>query len=452
MNNTVMTLWQRSELSTKDVEEYTVGEDYILDLSLLPWDCLASLAHGAMLNKIGVLNDSEFKSIKEVLLQLYQQSLQGKITITQEDEDCHTVIERNLTEKLGEAGKKIHTARSRNDQVQTALKLFMKAQVFIVADLGAELASELLTFAAKHNHPMPGYSHMQRAMPATSGLWAASHAEGIITSLNLLNSTLEFLDSSPLGSASGFGVSIPIDREYTAKLLGFSQVARNVLAVQNSRGRNEAQLLWALSDLMFILNKIASDALLFSTAEFGFFTIPKEFCTGSSLMPNKRNPDVLELMRAKAKSVQARCFEVCAIIQDLPSGYNRDFQLTKKPLLEGIEITKSSLRIITRLLSKLELNPDRMKAAMEPGIYATDLALKLASEGVPFRDAYHRLKDELAQIKSFSPEQYIDSKTHTGAPGNLGLADMQNELNSVAARYNDSRNKFEAAISKLTLP
>ncbi|NDC36482.1 MAG: argininosuccinate lyase [Proteobacteria bacterium] len=300
-----MKLWQQGPTDTdpvrKAVENFTVGDDWIVDKTLVRWDCAGSMAHAMMLRAIGILSEEELTEARKGLGAILGLAQQGAFEISVSDEDCHTAIENYLTKHHGEIGKKIHTARSRNDQSLTATKLFLKDSVYRVHALLHEFCRVLLGFARQHPVPFPGYTHMQKGMPSTVQLWAASFVESLLDSGRLLTAAIEFLDASPLGSAAGYGVTIPINRELTATLLGFERVHRNVITTQNGRGKNEAVVLSAFATVMADLSKFGADLLFFSQPELGFLAIPERFCTGSSIMPQKRNPDVLELLRAKAK-------------------------------------------------------------------------------------------------------------------------------------------------------
>jgi len=440
-----MTLWKRDGAVEKNVERYTVGDDYILDKKLLVWDGVASRAHARGLRRIGILTQDELDALEAALSQAIALAAQDKFEITVSQEDGHTALEEFLVAKCGAAGKKIHTGRSRNDQVLTALKLFIKAELVKTQELLHAVGDRLIQFAGTNPVAMPGYTHMQRAMPSSASFWAEAFAESMLDNISLLHSTYVQLDSSPLGSAAGYGVSLPLDRAFTAQELKFERVQVNALYVQNSRGKNEALVLSALGQVMLDLNKLASDLLLFSTAEFGFFILPEEFCTGSSIMPQKRNPDVLELMRAKAKQVQALHFQVVSTVSDLPSGYNRDFQLTKRPLMEGFEIVQSSLQIIAELIPGITVNRERCEAALDPSIYQADIALQAAARGVPFRDAYHEVKQgDSRAAAGIDPYQHLKCKSHIGAPGNLQLESLQHKFQLVAQELAGRQEKLKA--------
>lgn len=450
-----MKLWEVGAAATSDkgllslVEEYTVGDDYLIDRVLVPWDCYGSMAHATMLGRIGVLTEAEVRAVRQGLKEIITLHGEGNFSVERSDEDCHTAIENYLVKSVGDVGKKVHTGRSRNDQVLTALKLFMKSELFALAgELGA-LGEALLKFAHENPVPMPGYTHFQKAMPSTMALWAGSFAEGIVDTLRYLGDTIALLDSSPLGSAAGYGVMVPLDREMTAELLGFSRVQRNVMYCQNMRGRNEALVLGFLGHVAVDLNKLATDLVLFSQAELGFVKLPEEFCTGSSIMPQKKNPDVLELMRAKAKEVVALQTQALMNVVDLPSGYNRDFQLSKKPLMRGFEIVRQSVKLATSLVERLKVDAERCRAACTPELFATDMAYEQVKNGVSFRDAYRAVKADGAKGAALDPQVYIDAKHSTGAPGNPGLEVTARELGEQSSKLREPESRFVSALQGL---
>ncbi len=360
-------LWQKDYSLNKLMEEFTVGRDFELDQNLVISDCLASSAHGKMLNSIGILTDDELESIQKGLKEVVNLSTRNCFTITLSDEDCHTAIENYLVSTIGEAGKKIHTGRSRNDQIITALRLYSRDFLFTFIKEAASLSTTLSNFAKKYKMaPMPGRTHMQIAMPSSVGLWAGAFAEEITDSLSITRSILEIIDQNPLGSAASYGVPINLDREMTASLMGFSKVQNNVLYVNNSRGKFESIIIDSLDQIVLTLSKIAQDLILFSLPEFGYFSLPEELCSGSSIMPQKKNPDGLELLRAKSASLSAYSLQIKNIIRSLPSGYNRDFQEVKEPFIKGIKLALQCVRIMQLTVSKLVVNTDNLEKAFTP--------------------------------------------------------------------------------------
>ena len=394
-----MKLWKKDYELDKEIELFTVGNDYILDNKLIPFDCIASIAHAKMLRKVGVLSAVEEKNLIGGLNEIMNLQKNGKFVLKIEDEDCHTAIENFLTQKYGDIGKKIHTARSRNDQVLTALRLYEKDGFNKIRELLNNCQIALKATIKKYGKiPIPGYTHMRKAMPSSIGMWLGSYLESLEDNLLLLNSIHRLIDQSPLGSAAGFGVPVfKVDREFTAKELKFSRVMKNPMYAQLSRGKFEASIIGLMSSVMCDLNKLSTDLMLFSMSEFGYISLPKEFCTGSSIMPQKKNPDVLELIRAKYYVVLGEEFKVKSMIGNLMSGYNRDLQLTKEPLMNSIETTKSCLRMMALVLSGIKVNEENCKKAMTPELYATEEAYRLVKKGVPFRDAYRKIGEKFSK-------------------------------------------------------
>jgi len=443
-------LWQKNYELNELIEEFTVGIDYILDQKLIPSDCAASLAHASMLTSIGILTVEERDSLAEGLRQILKEHGDGQFPIRRSDEDGHTAIENRLTELAGEAGKKIHTGRSRNDQVVTAVRVYARSMVLSLIREGGRLTESLLKLAENHkNTPMPGRTHMQIAMPSSVGLWAAGFAEEMIDSLRLLQSAWEILDQNPLGAAAGYGVPLPLDRAMTARLLGFGRVQNNVIYVNNSRGKMELMVLDILDQMTLTLSKMAQDLILFSLPEFGYFSLPMELCSGSSIMPQKKNPDGLELMRAKAGTVSACGTQIRNILRSLPSGYNRDFQETKEPFLKGCDTAMLCLQVMTLTVDKLKVNPDKLKAGFSKDIYATDAALDLVAGGMSFRDAYREVGLHLDRLGQQDPDESIGSRTYAGTTGNLCLEEASGRLDEVMKTAKDRAGSIDAAMESL---
>lgn len=454
-------LWQKGYHLNEQVERFEAAQNSALDARLIRHDIWGSLAHIAMLTKIGVLTESEHTVLKDALCSILALEAAHEFTVTLADEDVHTRVENYLAEKTGEAGKKIHMARSRNDQVLVDLRLYGKEQLHGVAIDLCQLCSTLLKFAATHAEtPMPGYTHMQRAMLSSAGLWAASFAEALLDDEQLLSAAYILNDSSPLGSAAGYGVPIAIDRQYSAELLGFSRVQNNVIYVQNSRGKIEGAIVQSLAQIMLDLSKLAQDILLFSTAEYGFFQIPQELCTGSSIMPQKRNLGVMELVRARTQTMLALQQQILGIVSGLPSGYNMDYQETKRPFMEALDVVQESLEICTLVVSMLHVNTERLTEACTYELFAADRAYELATEeNIPFRDAYRVVGKEItALLDSGQPlsvesqeqlVQRLSARSHLGGAGNLGLAQAHNQLEEVASVWKKRAETFTTAIQKL---
>jgi len=395
-NKSVATkLWEKENRLNKQIEDFTVGDDYILDQKLIKFDVLASIAHTKMLGKIGVLEKDEVGKLIAELNNVIQLDKENKFRILKEEEDCHTAIENHLTGKLGDLGKKIHTARSRNDQVLTALRLYYKEELNLCASLVNGLIKAIEKFIGKYGEiEFPGYTHTRKAMPSSISMWGTAFIDSMQDNLKGVNFALELIDQSPLGTGAGYGIPIKIDRGYTAKLLGFGKLQENPIYTQNSRGKFESTILHTLTQIMIDFNKIATDLILFSMPEFGYFALPEEFCTGSSIMPQKENPDVLELLRAKYHIVVSYEMQIKNISSSLISGYNRDLQMTKEPTMKGLEITRQSLSVVALIFANIKVNKDNCRRAMTEDIYATEKVYELVKGGTPFREAYKIVSDE----------------------------------------------------------
>jgi argininosuccinate lyase len=454
-------LWQKGYKLNELVERFEAAQNSALDNRLIRQDVWGSMAHAAMLQHIGMLTESEYAAIHDALRHVLELEASGEFTILPSDEDVHTSIENFLTATAGVAGKKIHLARSRNDQVLVDLRLYGKEQLHNIAAKLFDLCSALLEFAALHaDIPMPGYTHMQRAMLSSVGLWAASFAESLLDDEHLLAAAYRLNDQSPLGSAAAYGVPIAIDRQYSADLLGFSRVQNNVLYAQNSRGKVEAAIVQALAQIMLDLSKLAQDLLLFTTVEYGFFTVPQEICAGSSIMPQKRNLDVMELVRARTQTMLALQQQILGIVSGLPSGYNMDYQETKRPFMEALDLVQECLDISTLVVSSLGVNTERLVAACTFELFAADRAYELARTAkLPFRDAYRIVAAEVtAQLDRHqlppaeSHEQLkerLAARNHLGGSGNLGLEQTQQQLAQAKEAWQERASTFQMAIRNL---
>lgn len=423
-------LWKKNEEKLHlAVEKYTAGTDSVFDMELMPFDIQASHAHAKGLAKIGILSSGELREILGGLDALSQDFGKGAITITPEDEDCHTVIENYLTEKIGKAGKKLHTGRSRNDQVATAVRLYMKSNLKYLQNECTELSEDFLEMSEKYQDvPMPGYSHTQQAMLSSLGHYFSAFAESLLDDADFIVSVRTHINKSPLGSAAGFGVSIPLDREFTSKELGFSSVQVNSLYCQNSRGKFESTYMEALVQVMLTLGKFANEMILFTSQEFDFFAVDDSLTTGSSIMPQKHNLDVMEILRGNVSVVVANHLMTIDISKNLPSGYNRDGQLMKKPIFESTKIVADSLEVVGLLLEGLTPKSESIRTKITPGIFTADIANSLVTgKGVPFRDAY-RQAAELISDKPVDLAKNIVSKVSLGAPGNLGLSSLRKRM------------------------
>lgn len=391
-----MKIWQKGYQLNELIEKYTVGNDYLLDLNLVSYDCIASKAHAKMLHQLKVLKEEELNQLTEGLDEIIQLHKEGRFEIKLEDEDCHTAIENYLIKKLGETGKKIHTFRSRNDQVLTALRLYYKDHLNQIEKKSKLLIKELENLIKNFGSvAIPGFTHTRKAMPFSIRMWCSWLIESISDNMIQVRSVMELIDQSPLGSAAGYGVPIKIDRDMTAKELGFRKVQQSPIYVQNSRGKFEAAILQCLSLILFDLNKAATDLIFFTLPEFNFFNLPDHFLTGSSIMPQKKNPDVLELVRANYHSLVSLESQLKSMVANLISGYHRDFQLTKGPVMQGIEITHLTIDVMVEVFKELQVNEEKCKEAMTPELFATEKAYRLVQSGIPFRDAYRTVAEEL---------------------------------------------------------
>ena len=384
-----MKLWQKGGRPDRRIEEFTVGNDPELDLELVESDCLASIAHAGMLKKIGILSSGEARSLEKELKTIVALHRNKKFKIRTEEEDCHTAIENHLVRRLGATGKKIHAGRSRNDQVLTAIRLYSKDRLNHIKDSLRRLIGNLSRMSRKYRDvAVPGYTHHRKAMPYTVGRYFAAFGEAFKDDLRLLECVSRLTDQNPLGSAAGYGTTLELDRDLTTRLLGFRKTQKNELYAQNSRGKFESIILFALSQVMLDLQRLAHDLILFSMEEFGYFRLPEEFCTGSSIMPQKKNPDALELVRANFAVVHSGYLQVIEILKGLPSGYHRDLQLTKEPLIRGFRKTLETVEIMGLVLENLQVDKDKCRRACTDEIYAADRAHELVRKGAAFRDAY----------------------------------------------------------------
>jgi len=423
-------LWAKGLPLDEAIHRFTVGEDPDTDLALLPWDALGSAAHARMLGATGLLSEGDATALVRGLHRIANLARQGAFPIPPHMEDGHTAIEADLTQHLGPLGGRIHLGRSRNDQVILALRLYQRDALLRLGLRAAELAEAFLAFARAHQDaPLPGYTHLRRAMPSTFGMWAAAFAEGLLEELEALQAVHGRLDKCPLGSAAGFGVPLPIDREHTAWLLGFSRVQRSPIDVQNSRGRHESALLHWAASVGGILEKFLWDVSLYSTEEFGFLKLPDAFTTGSSIMPQKKNPDVVELARGRCRELRGTAGLVEQIAAGLPSSYHRDLQLLKRPLLSGLRQADELLAVLSRLVPALQVRVGATSAACTDDLYAAHQAYVYVQGGLPFREAYRRVAQQI-QEGTFAPDRNALTATHLGGAGNLGLDALAADLTS----------------------
>lgn len=425
-------LWAKGYKLNQVVEDFMTSDDTTLDLRIARYDCIASIAHAQMLAKINILDADECKLLVAKLNEIIILLDNGEFKIAANQEDIHTAIENYLVIQLGDVGKKIHTARSRNDQVLTALRLYCKHGLHEIISKLINTLEVLYIFADKYQDiAYVGRTHYQKAMPSSLGLWMGAFLESLLDDAELIISSYQLIDQSPLGSAASYGVVLPIDRQFSSDLLGFAKVQNNVLYANNSRGKFESVIIHSLSQVMLDLSKLATDVILFSAPEMSYLNLPIHFCSGSSLMPNKKNPDPFELIRAKSAILIANLMQTMELSRALPSGYNRDYQETKRPLFNSFDITGQSLDVVTIIMAEITANPDKCLAAFDGEVFATDRVLQLAAEGVPFRDAYQQIASSLNQVNINDPVQNIKAKTHLGATGNLGLASIWLQINNL---------------------
>lgn len=430
-----------------DVLRFTIGKDPWLDLELVEWDCIGTAAHVTMLARMpiepAIMTATDAAAIKRELLHIIREAQAGKFAITESDQDVHLAVERRLTAKLGDLGRRVHTGRSRNDQVAVDLRLHAREHLLGLMDETATLAEGLLRFARRHNRvPMVGRTHLQPAMPSSVGLWASGYAEALLDDLLLVEAAYAYNDRCPLGSAAGYGAPLPLDRKLTARLLGFSAPHHNVFYASNARGKMEAVVLGALGQIMLTVSRLAEDLIIFSMPEFGYFVLPPELCTGSSIMPQKYNPDVLELIRAKTARVLGQGAAASGILKALPGGYNRDLQETKELYLDGLQTTRATLRIMHLLADKLLVQPDRLRAGFTPGVFATDHALELVAGGMSFREAYQHVRAHLNDLTVTDPDAAVAAKTHLGGTAGLNFKHL---FGLVAAVRRSTRRRYRAS-------
>ncbi len=444
-------LWEKTGTkSNKLVDEYCFSTGTVLDNSLVIYDVYGSIAHAKMLEEIGIITENEFKKLKNCLIEITDLHKNNQFKITQEDEDVHTKIENYLTEKLGDLGKKIHTGRSRNDQVLVDLRLYSKEKIIDLATTINQLIEVFVEFAKKYEFvPMPGYTHMQKAMPSSVGMWAGSFAEQLLDINELLKTVYKFNDQSPLGSGAAYGVTLPIDRELTAKLLGFSKVQNNSLYCQISRPAIQLSILQSLVQVMLASSRFAQDLLFFTTSEFDFFDVNESICTGSSIMPQKKNLDLMESVRAKTHVVISNQQLIASIAAGLPSGYNADFGHTKGPFMESFFITAQTLDVLSLTIKSIKPNKENLIKSCSPEIYATHFAYKLVEKGLPFRKAYLKVKDNLNQISSPDPVSILKLSNHSGGTNNLKLKLIKKELLIQSVYWKKIKQKYKNVISLL---
>jgi len=425
-------LWAKPGVDVDaDIQRFLAGDDVVLDREFIRYDLRASAAHAEGLQRIGVLSTDELTAILRELATLDVDLVAGHFVLDERFEDMHSAIETRLIDRLGDAGKKIHTGRSRNDQVLVATRLWLRDRLQHAETLCHAAAGVCLRRAeAEQALPLPGYTHLQRAMVSSAAMWWAGFAEAFLDDTERLRQTTAWIDANPLGSAAGYGVNLPLDRVYTTQALGFGRMQVAATYAQLSRGKFELAALEALGSALLDLRRLAWDLSLFTSGEFGFVRLPSIYTTGSSLMPNKRNPDVIELLRGVYASVAAAKIEVEQLLS-LPSGYHRDLQFSKGALVHGFGRGLAALGLLPKLLCELEWVPERMLAAIEPSMYATDLAVELAAKGTPFRDAYREAADP-ARWAARDPQASLAERCSPGAAADLRLDLLHARLRQLA--------------------
>lgn len=427
-----MKLWQKDTSTNEKIDHFTVGNDRTYDLALAPYDCIASKAHAKMLGEIGLLTSKEVKDLTNALDDILKSTQKGDFVIEKEFEDMHSKIEFLLTQKLGDLGKKIHTARSRNDQVLVALQLYIKEELSQIKKEVVKLFDLLLKLAETHQKDLlPGYTHMQVAMPSSFGLWFSAYAESLVDDVAFINTAFRLADQNPLGSAAGFGSSFPIDRELTSKELGFKTLKYNVVAAQMGRGKVEKASATAIGMLGGTLAKLAMDICMYMGQDFDFIHFPEELTTGSSIMPHKKNPDVFELIRGKCNLLQGLPQQLTLLTSNLPSGYHREMQLAKAPLVEAFQEIKACLEMMHFSLSKIEVRKNITDDSKYDYLFSVDTLNEWVKQGIPFREAYQKMGKEIAS-GNYTPKRDL-SHSHMGSIGNLQLDAIRDKMKSVGS-------------------
>jgi len=432
-----MKLWQKNKDSLKQVEEFTVGKDREFDLQLAPFDVLGSIAHAMMLDAVGLITKDEKEKLVKELREIYKTTKpihHSPFTIHPDVEDIHSQIEFLLTEKLGDAGKKIHTARSRNDQVLVDIKLFLRNEIGELVKTTQSFFDLLQSQSEKYkDHLLPGYTHLQLAMPSSFGLWFGAYAESLVDDMITLRSAYDVVNKNPLGSAAGYGSSFPINRKMTTELLGFDDLNYNVVYAQMGRGKTERIVAQALANVADTLAKLSMDACLYLNQNFGFISFPDELTTGSSIMPHKKNPDVFELIRSHCNSIKALPNEIMMMTTNLPSGYHRDLQLLKEHLFPSFGVLRACIEMAGVMLNSIEIKKDILADEKYKYLFSVEQVNKLVSQGVPFRDAYKKIGLDIEAGK-FSYEPKVQH-THEGSIGNLCTGEIKKQMQKVVDSF-----------------
>ena len=439
-------LWEKNTEVNPEIERFTVGRDRELDLLLARYDVLGSIAHSTMLQSIGMLTADEMQSLHSELRNIYAIIEKGDFVIEDGVEDVHSQVELMLTRTLGDTGKKIHSGRSRNDQVLVDLKLFTRHELQCVCEAVKELFNALMVQSEKHKDVlMPGYTHLQVAMPSSFGLWFGAYAESLTDDMLLLQAAYRMCNRNPLGSAAGYGSSFPLNRTMTTELLGFDSMNYNVVYAQMGRGKCERNVAFALASVAGTLAKLAFDACMFNSQNFGFVRLPAECTTGSSIMPHKKNPDVFELLRAKCNRLQALPNDILLIMNNLPVGYFRDLQIIKELFLPAFESLKECIGMATYIIERIEVNKDILADSRYDAMFSVEEVNRLATEGMPFRDAYKKVGLDI-EAGNFTPCKEIHH-THEGSIGNLCNKEICALMENIYSSMDfDKANKAEEAL------
>lgn len=441
-----MKIWQKDKAALAEVDRFTVGKDREMDAYLAPFDVLGSLAHITMLESIGLLTAGELTVLRAELKNIYNEIAAGNFALEEGVEDIHSQVEALLTRRLGEVGKKIHSGRSRNDQVLVDLKLFLRHELEVLVKEVKVLFDLLQQKSREYKEVLlPGYTHLQIAMPSSFGLWFGAYAESLVDDLTVLQGAYKVVNKNPLGSAAGYGSSFPLNRTMTTRLLGFDELNYNVVYAQMGRGKTEKIVAFALAGIASTIAKMAMDACLFMNQNFGFISFPDELTTGSSIMPHKKNPDVWELIRSHGNKIQALPNEIAMMITNLPSGYHRDLQLLKENLFPAFGTLKDCLQMAGLMLSNIRIQDNILNDEKYQYLFSVEVVNKLVLEGVPFREAYKQVGLDIEK-GHFSPEKTVQH-THEGSIGNPGNEAVDNMMNAVLEDF--PFTKVEAAISAL---
>ncbi len=443
-----MKLWQKDTASLKIVETFTVGKDREMDMYLASFDVLGSLAHIQMLESVGLLEKADLLELQAALKEIYKQIETGEFHLQDNVEDIHSQVELLLTQKLGDAGKKIHSARSRNDQVLVDIKLYLRSEIESMVNAILPFFELLQSQSEKYkNHWYPGYTHLQLAMPSSFGLWFGAYAESLVDDMLTLKGAFDVVNKNPLGSAAGYGSSFPINRQMTTDLLGFSSLNYNVVYAQMGRGKAERVVAQALANIAETLSRLSMDMTLYLNQNFSFVSFPAELTTGSSIMPHKKNPDVFELIRSYCNRIKALPNEIMMMTTNLPSGYHRDLQLLKEHLFPAFDTLKSCIEMAGLMLNNIEVKPNLLKDEKYKYLFTVDLVNQLVMEGMPFRDAYIKVGRSVEDGTYKVPEQTATQNPHEGSIQNLCTDAIKEMMDEVVANF--EFEKIHKAIDSL---